>query len=174
MALRASKLRNLEVFLGLALLTQLQWLFGNIYEEVLIPNSIAASIPALNAYNAFFQYTKPYHYYIPFTQLGFVVILILALSGSVPSSVKALLSRAAVFGATGILLTAFIVIRYNLRMFFGPVDSLGALVHRRYLEWAICNAIRISLVGCEVFFCIRAYRSLLLLNSSHSQDLSES
>jgi hypothetical protein len=63
--------------------------------------------------------------------------------------------------------TAFIVVHYNLRMFFGSVDYLGVSVHRGYLEWAIWNALRIVLVACEVFFCIRAYRSLLVLHSSH-------
>lgn len=171
MLIRVSKSRHLEVLLGCALLTQLQWLFGNIYEEVLIPNSIAASIPALNAYNAFFRYTEPYHYYVPLTQFGCIVIWILAMSGSVPSPVKAHLTHAAVAGAMAMSATAFIVIHYNLRMFFGSVDSLGASVHRRYLEWAIWNAIRIVLVGCEVFFAIRAYRFLLITHSIHSQAL---
>jgi hypothetical protein len=96
MLTRLSNLRHLEVLLGLALLTQLQWLFGNIYEEVLTPNSIAASTQALDAYNAFFRYTEPYYYYVPLTHLGCIAICILAMSRSVPFAVKAPVRRAAV------------------------------------------------------------------------------
>lgn len=169
MLTRLSNLRSLEILLGFALLTQLQWLFGNIYEEVLTPNSIAASIQALDAYNAFFRYTEPYYYYVPLTQLGCLAICSLAASRSVPFAVKAPLKRAAFFGAMALSATAFIVIHYNLRMFFGSVDYLGASVHRRYLEWAIWNAVRIVFVACEVLFCIRAYRLVLALEGTTSQ-----
>lgn len=167
MLTRFSNLRYLEVWLGFALLTQLQWLFGNIYEEVLTPNSITASIEALDAYNAFFRYTEPYYYYVPLTHLGCIAICIMATSRSVPLAVKSPLMRAAAFGVMALCATAFIVIHYNLRMFFGSVDYLGASVHRRYMEWAIWNAIRIVFVAFEVVFCIRAYRSLVLLHASH-------
>ena len=166
MLTRSRSLHYVEIAIGCALLTQLQWLFGNIYEEILTPNSIAASIQALDAYNAIFRYTEPYYYYVPATQLGCLLICTLAIAGSVPSSVKAPLQRAAVFGVIALLLTSFIVLHYNLKMFFGPVDHLGASVHRLYFEWAVWNGVRIVFVLLEVFFCIRAYREIVQRKSS--------
>lgn len=156
-----SRTNRQEIVLGFALLTQLQWLFGNIYEEVLTPNSITASIASLNCYNAFFKWTEPYFYYIPLTQAGCLTLLWLAIWPKTERVLKPLLVRAAVFGSAALLLTAFIVIHYNVRMFFGSVDHLGSAVHRLYFEWAAFNAVRIVLVGCECAFAFKAYRLLL-------------
>src|SRR3954451_14563166 len=109
MLTRLSNLLYLEALLGCALLTQLQWLFGNLYEEILTPNSIAASTQALDAYNAFFRYTEPYYYYVPLTHLGCIAICISAISRGIPVAVKAPLRRAAVFGVMAMSVTAFIV-----------------------------------------------------------------
>ena len=93
------------------------------------------------------------------------MICALAVAGSVPSSVKGPLQRAAVFGLIALLLTAFIVLHFNLKMFFGPVDHLGASVQRLYFEWAVWNGVRIVFILLEVFFCIRAYREIVQLKS---------
>lgn len=147
-----------ETILGFAILTQLQWLFGNVYEEILTPNSITASIQSLNCYNSFFRWTEPYFYYIPLTQLGCLTLVGMAFSSRTPRAIRPLLAKAAVCGISALALTAFIVIHYNLRMFFGPVDHLGSAVHRLYLEWALFNALRIVMVGAECFFALQAYR----------------
>ena len=151
-----------EALLGFAILTQLQWLFGNIYEEILTPNSITASVASLNCYNAFFRITEPYYYYVPLTQLGWLCLVAVAFSSGTPGGLRRLLRYAALFGSFAVALTIFIVVGYNMRMFFGPVARLGSAVHRLYLEWALLNALRIVLVGVECFLAIRAYRWLLI------------
>lgn len=154
--------KKVDWILGISLLTQLQWLFGNVYEEILTPNSIVASIPQINAYNRFFRITEPYFYYVPLTQLGAFSILFLALWSWTPDVIRSPLRKAAGAGCTAVALTVFIVTQYNLKMFFGTVDHLGAMVHQRYLEWALLNAVRVFLVATEVYFAWQAYRTLLM------------
>ncbi|HEY9627234.1 MAG TPA: hypothetical protein V6C84_08025 [Coleofasciculaceae cyanobacterium] len=161
------KNKSTEVVLVLALLFHLQWFFGNLYEEILTPNSIVASAEKINAYNSYFVITKPYYYYVPLTQIGFLGVLFLAFFKSgLSSQVSVLLRRAAVLSGMATVLTGYIVTQYNLKMFFGNVDHLQAKIHLLYLEWAILNGFRILLVGTTIFFLYQAYRMLLIQSSS--------
>lgn len=66
--------KYVEGLLVLSLLFHLQWFFGNLYEEILTPNQIVASIEQINSYNKFFSITEPYYYYVPLTQLGTLIV----------------------------------------------------------------------------------------------------
>ncbi len=156
-----------EILLFLSLLFHFQWFFGNLYEEVLTPNSIVASAAQINAYNRFFSVTEPYYYYIPLTQIGFLLTLYLAFvykDLSLPFKKRVQRAAAASGLATG--LTVYIVTQYNMRMFFGDVDRLGDRLHRLYFEWAVLNGLRLLFVGAALTFLCLAYRGLLLEASS--------
>ncbi|MBW4471959.1 MAG: hypothetical protein KME45_16355 [Stenomitos rutilans HA7619-LM2] len=158
--------KRTEIVLTLSLLFHLQWFFGNLYEEILTPNSIVASVEQINAYNRFFAITEPYYYYIPLTQIGFCLIVLLALTKtSVPSRLKTLLHRAAFTSGSAIALTGYIVTQYNLKLFFGNVDRFGERLHLLYLEWAILNGVRLLLLGITIFFLYKVYRGFLIKQS---------
>lgn len=154
---------RIELLLGAALLFHLLWFFGNLYEEVLIPNSIVASIAQINAYNQFFSVTEPYYYYVPLSQLGTLIAIFLAFAGDQPNpAFKRLVRWGAGASTLALLLTVYIVTQYNLKMFFGPVDHFGEpLLHQLYLEWGLLNALRILLTGTAGVFLFRAYRGFL-------------
>lgn len=156
------KRKSTEILLALSLLFHLQWFFGNVYEEILTPNSIVASAQQLNSYNSYFSVTEPYYYYIPLTQIGFFLVMFLAFfNKGVPAELKPLLRRGALTSGAAIALTAYIVTQYNLKLFFGNVDHFGERIHRLYLEWAILNGVRIILVGGTSISLFQAYRALL-------------
>ncbi|MBW4691191.1 MAG: hypothetical protein KME27_05425 [Lyngbya sp. HA4199-MV5] len=156
------KHKSTEIVLALALLFHLQWFFGNLYEEILTPNNVVASIEQINAYNRYFAITKPYYYYIPFTQIGFLLVLFLAFKTDLPSKIKSLVRRAAITSGAAIALTVYIVTQYNLKLFFGNVDRVGERIHLLYLEWAILNGFRVLLLGITIFFLYRTYRHFLI------------
>lgn len=157
------KPRRTEILLVLALVFHLQWFFGNVYEEILTPNQIVATTEQVNAYNRFFSLTQPYFYYVPLTQIGFLITLFLAVRpGEVLRAQRRSLRLAAGASALATGLTAYIVTQYNLKMFFGPVDHLGDRIHQLYLEWALLNLARIVLTGAAIAFLFLAYRKALL------------
>lgn len=154
--------KRTEILFVLTLLFHLQGFFGNIYEEVLVPNSIVATIEQINAYNRFPSITEPYYYYIPLTQIGVLIVLYLAVFGSsLPAKPRKLMRYAAVFSVLTVVLTVYIVTQYNLKMFFGDVNHLGERIHQLHLEWAILNGIRIILYGVAIFFLFKAYRNAI-------------
>lgn len=153
--------KHTEILLVLTLFFHLQGFFGNLYEEILTPNSIVATIEQINAYNRFPSITKPYYYYVPFTQIGVLIVFYLAVFGGLPAKLQKLVRYAAAISGLTTALTVYIVTQYNLKMFFGDVDYLGERIHQLHLEWAILNGIRIILLGVTIFFLFKAYRNAL-------------
>jgi hypothetical protein len=154
------KIKNLEILFILTLLFHLQWFFGNLYEQVLTPNAIVASIEQINAYNRFFTVTEPYFYYIPLTQIGTLLTIFLAFRLRA-ESFSGDLRKSAVTTVLATFLTIYIVTQYNLKMFFGDVNHLGERVHELFFQWAVLNAVRILLLGITIIYLLRAYRSFL-------------
>lgn len=154
-------IKRTEILLVLTLLFHLQGFFGNLYEEVLTPNSIAATIEQINAYNSFPSITKPYYYYIPFTQIGVLLVFYLAVFGDLPAKQQKLVRYAAVISGLTTALTVYVVTQYNLKMFFGDVTHLGERIHQLHLEWAILNGIRVIMSGIAIFFLFKAYRNAI-------------
>lgn len=153
--------KHIEVLLILSLLFHLQWFFGNLYEEILTPNSLVATIEQINAYNRFSSVTEPYYYYIPLTQIGTLITFYLAFFGSLPLRLRKRLRFAALTSGLATVLTIYIVTQYNLKMFFGDVEHHGERIHQLYLEWGILNGVRILLVGAAIFFLFRVYRNAI-------------
>jgi hypothetical protein len=136
------------------------WLCGNAYEEiVIVPNFAGGDVQAtMAAFRAFFQASNPVLYYVPIGPAVVVTsILNLLVSWRDPGP------RATAAGAAGcvllaFLLTAWIVVHVNLRLFFGPV--MDDLVEARSLarQWLVLNAIRMLVVGVAVFLVRRLAR----------------
>ena len=153
--------KYIEILLTVTLLTNLQGFFGNLYEEILTPNSIVATTEQINAYNRFFSITEPYYYYVPLTQIGVLILFYLAVFGNLPANLQKPVRIASVTSLLTLLLTVYIITQYNLKMFFGDVTHLGDRVHQLYLEWAILNGIRVTLSGAIIFYLFKAYRGLI-------------
>jgi len=139
--------RRLATASMLATVSVVVWLCGNVYEEsVVVPNFVFGDVRAsMLAFRAFFHASNPALFYAP---LGPLVI-----AGSVATVIKSWRDparrRMALGAATcvivAVLLTAWIVVRVNLRLFFGPV--MTDLVEARSLarQWLVLNAMRIGL-----------------------------
>ena len=161
--------KHIEILIFFSLLFHLQWLFGNLYEEILTPNSITATVEQLNAYNDFPSITEPYYYYIPLTQIGTLIVFYLAFFSDLPSKLRKPLRFSAAASGLATALTVFIVTEYNMKMFFGDVTRFGEHVHQLYLEWAILNGLRIILIGAAIFFLFGTYRNSLKGNLGESK-----
>lgn len=152
--------RRLEVLLVLSLLFHLMWFSGNLYEQILTPNQIVASVEQISNYNNFFSITKPYYYYVPLTQIGTLITIYLAFF----SGLRTELTRArfaALASISAFLLTIFIVTQYNLNIFLSDVSHLSDSISQLHIEWAVLNGIRIVLVGMAIIFLFRVYRRFI-------------
>jgi len=149
-----SRLRALVSF---ALAAHAMWFFGNLYEQlVFVPNAVQGSPPAHAAFNAFFDVTKPPAYYIPLTQLGVLVLSGLAIRAVPGTPGRVELRRAAVLSWCALGLTAFIVLGYNVRLWFEDVSDMAAPeLHSLAWQWGGLNAVRLGIVGLATWFLWR-------------------
>jgi hypothetical protein len=123
---------------------------------VIVPNFAGGDVHAtMVAFRAFFHASNPVLFYVPIGPTVVVTSIVnLLVSWREPGQ------RATAAGAAGcvlvaILLTAWLVARVNVRLFFGPVmnDPLEAQSLAR--QWLVLNAIRMLLVSVAVFLVRR-------------------
>jgi hypothetical protein len=136
------------------------WLCGNAYEEVVIvPNFVLGDVgAAMVAFRAFFHVSNPAFFYVPLGPLVVVTAIVnVATSWRDPARRPSAL-RAGLCVLVAVLLTAWIVVHVNLRLFFGPVRT--DLVEARSLawQWLALNAIRMGLLGITIVSLRRAAR----------------
>jgi hypothetical protein len=151
------------VLFGLAL-----WFFGNLYEEVIMmPNWLAAPIDVLRVHSRYYTVVIQYHYYVPVTQLAVLVLIVLCFTNN-PAQQLAQpdLRRAAIWGALGVALTAWIVLSLNLDLFIGELKLSEAEAHRKGLIWMIGNAIRLFCVGLSFGYALRVRDQLTWVSRS--------
>lgn len=148
---------------GLAL-----WFFGNLYEEViLMPNWLAAPIDVLEAYNHYYSVVIQYHYYVPITQLGVIILIVLCFTQNPARQLgEGNLRRAAVWGTLAIALTVWIVLSINLKLFIGELMQTEAQAHQLGLIWMIGNAARLFCVGMAFGYAFRVRDQLRLATPS--------
>lgn len=148
---------------GLAL-----WFFGNLYEEViLMPNWLAAPIDVLRVHSRYNTVVVQYHYYVPTTQLAVIVLVVLCFTTN-PARQLAQpdLRRAAIWGSSGIALTAWIVRSLNIDLFIGELKLSEAEAHRKGLIWMIGNAVRLFCVGLSFGYTVRVRDRLVWISKS--------
>lgn len=155
---RPTRDRWLARLVGFALATHAMWFFGNLYEQLLlVPNGVVATAAQVAAYNAFFAVTQPIVFYVPVTQLGFVATAIAAWLARGRGPVARRLGLAALLSALGLGLTAWIVVRYNLRLWLGDVTRFtDADVQAMVVRWGAWNAARLLVVGVAAIALLRA------------------
>lgn len=142
--------------LAFALFAHALWFFGNLYEEVVfVPNGVAATSAASRAFNAYFATTHQYNYYVPLTQLGTLALVAAAIKGRRQPSLR--LGGPALASVLAGVLTAFIVVHYNLRIWFGDVSALPeSELHALTWQWGAANLLRLGLVGVAALGLLRA------------------
>ena len=151
------------VLFGLAL-----WFFGNLYEEIiLMPNWLVAPIDVLTAYNRYYTVVIQYHYYVPITQLAVITLIVLCFTNNPARQLtQPDLRRAAIWGALGVALTAWIVLSINLDLFIGELKLSEAEAHRKGLIWMIGNAVRLVCVGLSFGYTLRVRDHLVWVSGA--------
>jgi hypothetical protein len=141
----------------LGLIGMLQWLFGNLYEAVVIsPNWVVDSPAALDRLHGFFVRTTPTTYFVPFTLLAPVAIWAAFALHRSPE-----LKRASAFAAAAAALNAFIVTTIVMKLFAEDYRSYSAIeLHALCVRWNVLNSVRMALTAATIFFAFAAYRAL--------------
>jgi hypothetical protein len=129
------------------------WLCGNAYEEaVIVPNFAFGDVrAAMLAFRAFFHVSNPAFFYVvigPLVVVGSIVNVLV----SWPEPGR----RVAALGAAGcvlvdLLLTAWIVVHVNLRLFFGPVMNDLTEAQALARQWLALNASRMWFAAVALF-----------------------
>jgi hypothetical protein len=134
------------------------WLFGNVYEEiVIVPNFVFGDVhAAMIAFRTLFRTTNPVFYY---AAVGPLVVLSTGLTTFAawrePRRRARLLLVLACVGLAG-LLSVYIVIGINLRLFFGPVFDDDAVARGLAVQWLVLNLLRVALVATAMTLAVRA------------------
>jgi hypothetical protein len=138
---------------GLAL-----WLFGNLYEAVVIaPNLLADPLSKIKSWREFFTLTNPIYFYIPIAPLA-ALTTFFAYFRTPKQSVllKRHLGIAALILLFVLVLSAFMIIRINHPLFFGDIRLLREQVYALSLRWNVLNIIRIILLSVTVYHIFKA------------------
>jgi hypothetical protein len=155
MTIRLQKNLTLTAVLGL-----LYWLFGNLYEQIVIsPNWVVNSEDQMKRLNDFFVVTTPTLYFVPLTQLATVIVWIVFFVNKVETT-KIFYRRAAIFALLATILNAIIVSTTVIKLFSVEYESYGAELYDLCYRWNIMNVFRMGLVGTTVFYLFNAYRVL--------------
>jgi hypothetical protein len=140
----------------MALLGFAWWLFGNLYEAVVIsPNWVVDSPAQLARLNAFFVNTSPTTYFIPVVPLA--TLLAWTLWGvNREGALKGDYRRAAMLAAAAMAVNAFIVATLISRLFGNDFLVHAAELHSYAWRWNLFNLVRIALVAATVRQLFRA------------------
>jgi len=144
-----------------AMLGMLHWLFGNLYEEVVIaPNWIVDTPNQLQRLHAFFVRTTPTTYFVPVSFLAPVLVWI-AHAIQRGALARAELRRASLFAALASVVNALIVTSIVTRL-FGPAyaSESGATLHDLCVRWNVLNVVRMAFAAATVFWLFAAFRRL--------------
>jgi hypothetical protein len=155
MARRLQKALTLSAVLGFV-----WWLFGNLYEAIVIsPNWVVDSPAQLARLNAFFVHTTPTAYFIPVVPLA--TLLAWALWGSNREvALKGDYRRAAALAAAAMAVNAFIVSTLIVRLFGDDFLAHAAELHAYAWRWNLLNVVRMALVAATAWQLFRAFVKL--------------
>lgn len=149
--------QTFNTLLFLYLFFMAQWFFGNVYEEiVMVPNHLIDTFNTLTGYVAYFHITNPVFYFVPFTQLAIIIVLILY-SKCDEMNQKRLLKKASIFGIIAILLTVVIVTQINVKIFSANFANYQDQLYTLSVFWLLGNAVRIFLVGASIYYAGKVY-----------------
>ena len=143
----------LDLLLTFALLGSAHWFFGNVYEAVVyVPNMPLYFEGVMRTGRPMFVKggAAPLHYYIPFGPLTVLLLWAALIIGkSLPAPLHNCLLAAALLLTAAGALTAYIVARLNLGLFY-EVQTEAAVVTALLRRWTLLNYVRIGLVGASL------------------------
>jgi hypothetical protein len=145
----------------LAFLALLHWLFGNLYEAIVIsPNWVVESGAQLDRLHGFFVRTSPTAYFVPVSQLAPLLVWTAHFLNRLPAAAQDF-RRASVLALVGGALNAFIVITIVLVIFGEDYRALSDTeLHALCVRWNWLNAARMGLTAATAFWMFAAYRKL--------------
>jgi hypothetical protein len=135
------------------------WFFGNLYEGIVIaPNLLTDSMEKISSWRAFFTITNPVFFYIPLVPIAVIsTVAVYVKTLNEHAILKTHLRRAIIFLVPSLLLGIFIIVRINLKLFFGDIRKLQADVYRLSLLWNVLNAVRLVLLIFVIHHLLKAY-----------------
>lgn len=136
------------------------WLFGNLYEEIVIsPNWIDGSIEQLTRLHQFFKNTTPTHYFVPFTQLATIIIWIVYFTNKT-DELKRDLRLASIFGLSATIINFYIVLTIVLKLFSTEYLQYGEHLNALCWRWNVLNIFRMLLTGTTIYYLLNVYVKL--------------
>jgi len=145
----------------IAMVGMLHWLFGNLYEQVVIaPNWLVNSREQLQRLHGFFVRTSPMTYFVP---LSFVAPVLTwgALVVCRGTLARSELGRASLFALSATIVNAVIVSSIVTQIFGdGYARLTDAVLHASCVRWNILNGVRMICTAATVYWLFAAFRQL--------------
>lgn len=132
------------------------WLCGNAYEEVVIVPNLAFGDAegAMIAFRGFFHASNPVVFYAPLGPAVAASSIVHVIASWPRRRERAAATAATACVLIALMLTAWIVVHVNLRLFFGPVLRPPAEAQLLAREWLVLNGVRICLATAALE-CLR-------------------
>jgi hypothetical protein len=157
-----SKQHALVAVLALvAVIVLLHWLFGNLYEAVVIsPNWVIGSTAQLERLHGFFVATSPTAYFVPSSLAAPLLVWAAHFCNRLPTA-TADFRRASSAVAVLTALNAFIVSTIVMVLFDVDFRSHSeAELHALCVRWNVLNGVRMGLTAATAYCAFQAYRKL--------------
>lgn len=150
-----------RTLLLIALVGMLHWLFGNLYEEVVIaPNWLVSSQEQLHRLHALFVRTSPTTYFVP---VSFVAPALTWVAQAICRRTPARgdLRRASLFALLATVVNAVIVGSIVTQLFGDGYSRLSeAVVHDLCVRWNALNGVRMIFTASTAYWLFAAFRRL--------------
>lgn len=156
--------RQLRLIL-FAALGFLHWLFGNLYEAIVLgPNLLFTpdQSTALTASRTFFSVSSPPFYYLPWSPLS-VLLVWTALYTARRSAIRPLrqwLTASALTSLLALLLTIYLVTNVNLNLYYSTAVYDKAALDQTLIQVNWLGSLRIVCLLITLHSLYRAYRTL--------------
>jgi hypothetical protein len=155
MTTRVQRNLTLAAVLGMA-----YWLFGNLYEAVVIsPNWVRDSPAQLTRLHEFFGLTSPTLYFIPITLLALVLVWVLWWRNREPDLARDH-RRAGVAALALTVVNAYIVAALISTLFGADALARPERLNAAAWQWNVLNLVRMTLTGLTMYHLFNAYRKL--------------
>jgi hypothetical protein len=151
----AQKWWTLVAVIGLA-----YWLFGNLYEAVVLsPNWVTDSPAQMTRLNLFFVNTSPTLYFVPLTILATILVWMLQILNK-DDEIRSLYRRASLFAVLLTAVNLFIVSTVVTKLFGTQyLTDPGKLTFLAW-EWNVLNIVRMALTATTAGIMFQAFRRL--------------
>jgi hypothetical protein len=143
-----------------ALVGMAYWLFGNVYEAVVLsPNWVEDSPAQFTRLHEFFANTGPTLYFVPLTQIATVLVWLLWWRNR-NAAARRDYRRAGVASLVLTALTAYIVGVVIPRMFGDDALAHPERLNAAAWQWNVLNVLRIALTATTAWYLFGAFRTL--------------